>query len=83
MSVEPGQILGPFEVLSPLGRGGMGEVYQARDTRLGREVALKVLPAGLSQEISWKARFEREAKAITQINDERFREPIGENLTVP
>jgi len=57
-----GTRLGPYEVESLLGAGGMGEVYRARDTRLERIVAVKVLPASLSSEASFKARLEREAK---------------------
>ncbi|MFY9550847.1 MAG: protein kinase [Thermoanaerobaculia bacterium] len=59
--------LGPYEILSPLGAGGMGEVYKARDTRLGRDVAIKVLPSHLSENPELKQRFEREAKAISQL----------------
>jgi eukaryotic-like serine/threonine-protein kinase len=50
MAIEAGSRLGPYEVLGPLGAGGMGEVYRARDTRIGREVAVKVLPASLSDD---------------------------------
>jgi serine/threonine protein kinase len=57
--------LGPYEISSPLGAGGMGEVYRARDSRLDREVAIKVLPADLSQNQDLRSRFEREAKAIS------------------
>jgi Tol biopolymer transport system component len=60
--------LGPYEILGPLGAGGMGEVYRARDTRLGREVALKVLPASLHGEPALEARFEREAQALAALN---------------
>src|SRR5713226_5055326 len=65
MPLAPGTKLGPYEIQSPLGAGGMGEVYRARDTRLDREVAIKVLPAHLSQSPDLRARFEREAKAIS------------------
>ena len=64
MAIATGTKLGPYEILGPLGSGGMGEVYRARDTRLGREVAVKVLPAELSADAARKARFEREAKTI-------------------
>ncbi len=68
MPLSPGSSLGPYEVLAPLGAGGMGEVYRARDTRLGRDVAIKVLPAHLSQRPEVRARFEREAKTISSLN---------------
>jgi Tol biopolymer transport system component len=60
--------LGPYEIISPLGAGGMGEVYRARDTRLGREVAVKVLPQHLSENPEVRARFEREAKTVSSLN---------------
>ena len=60
--------LGPYEILAPIGKGGMGEVYQANDTRLDRTVAIKVLPEHLAESPERKARFEREAKAISQLN---------------
>ncbi len=63
-----GARLGPYEVLSPLGAGGMGEVYLARDTRLGREVAIKVLPAAFASDGERLARFEREARAASALN---------------
>jgi serine/threonine-protein kinase len=60
--------LGPYEILSPIGAGGMGEVYRARDTRLGRDVAIKILPNAMSDDPKLRARFEREAKAISALN---------------
>ena len=68
MALLPGTKLGPYEVLSPLGEGGMGEVYRARDTRLDREVAIKVLPANLTADASLKQRLEREAKAVSKLS---------------
>src|ERR1044071_8316079 len=66
--IAAGTRIGPYEITSPLGAGGMGEVYRARDTRLGREVAIKVLPQHLSSNPDLKARFEREAKAISALS---------------
>jgi eukaryotic-like serine/threonine-protein kinase len=68
MSVPIGTKLGPYEVLSLLGAGGMGEVYKARDTRLGRDVAIKVLPLHLSASPELRQRFEREAKTISALS---------------
>jgi len=68
MTLNPGTRLGPYEILSPLGAGGMGEVYRARDTRLGRDVAVKVLPQHLSANPEVRARFEREAKTVSSLN---------------
>jgi len=67
MSLTPGTKLGPNEIVSPLGAGGMGEVYRARDTRLGREVAVKVLPEHLSTNAEVRTRFEREARAVAAL----------------
>jgi serine/threonine protein kinase len=67
MALDTGTRLGPYEILAPLGAGGMGEVYRARDTRLDRDVAIKVLPAGAVSSQSLE-RFEREAKAIAALN---------------
>jgi serine/threonine protein kinase len=64
MSLTAGTKLGPYEILAPLGAGGMGEVYRARDTRLERTVAIKILPPHLSDDTTLRQRFEREAKAI-------------------
>ncbi|MBI3447679.1 MAG: serine/threonine-protein kinase [Acidobacteria bacterium] len=68
MPIPPGTRLGPHDILAPLGAGGMGEVYRARDTRLDREVAVKVLPAHLSQDADARARFEREAKSVAALS---------------
>src|SRR6516225_298251 len=68
MSLASGQKLGPYELSGPLGAGGMGEVYRARDTRLGRDVAIKILPKEMSADPARKHRFEREAKTISSLN---------------
>src|ERR1043165_7602877 len=68
MPVTAGQRLGPYEILAPLGAGGMGEVWRAHDTRLDRSVAIKLLPGEFAQNAQLKARFEREAKTISQLN---------------
>src|SRR5450755_367499 len=68
MALLPGTKLGPYEILSPLGAGGMGEVYRARDTRLEREVAVKILPEHLAQDPEAKQRFDREARTISSVN---------------
>src|SRR5512145_2053092 len=67
MPLTPGARLGPYEVVAALGAGGMGEVYRARDTRLGRDVAIKVLPHHLSASAEVHARFEREARTISSL----------------
>src|SRR5215469_3297341 len=68
MSLPCGTNLGPYEVLGSLGVGGMGEVYRARDTRLDRTIAIKILPAQFSSDPVHKQRFEREAKTISSLN---------------
>jgi tRNA A-37 threonylcarbamoyl transferase component Bud32 len=68
VKLQPGTRLGPYEILSPVGAGGMGEVYKARDTRLDRSVAIKVLASRLAGDGDPRARFEREAKAISALN---------------
>src|ERR1700730_13556183 len=68
MSLSVGERLGPYEILAPIGAGGMGEVYRARDTKLGRDVAIKVLPVALAQHPDRLARFEREAKVLAALN---------------
>src|SRR5512142_2169619 len=67
MTLQAGTRLGPYEIVSPIGAGGMGEVYKAKDARLGRDVAIKVLPSHLTDDPDLKARFEREARAISQL----------------
>ncbi len=66
--LAPSTRLGPYEILAPLGSGGMGVVYRARDIRLDREVAVKVLPDAFAQEPNRRARFEREAKAVAALS---------------
>src|SRR6202162_444593 len=68
MALSSGTKLGPYEIQSPLGAGGMGEVYRARDTRLNRIVAIKILPPHLSKDATLRQRFENEAKAISSLN---------------
>jgi Tol biopolymer transport system component len=68
MALAPGFRLGPYEILAPIGAGGMGEVYRARDARLGRDVAIKVLPSRLSDDPQALARFEREARAVAALS---------------
>src|SRR5262249_15156863 len=68
MPLALGTRLGPYKILAPLGAGGMGEVYRARDTRLGRDIALKVLPEVFSKDAERMARFEREAQLLASLN---------------
>src|SRR5438132_7963816 len=68
MTIAPGTTLGPYEIGTTLGAGGMGEVYRARDTRLGRDVAIKILPKEMSADPIRKQRFDREAKTISSLN---------------
>ena len=68
MAIQAGNRLAPYQILAPVGAGGMGEVWRAKDTRLEREVAIKVLPAGPAQNQELRARFEREAKVISQLS---------------
>ena len=68
MALTSGTKLGPYEIQSPLGAGGMGEVYRARDTRLERIVAIKVLPTSLSSDPGLRQRLEREAKSISRLS---------------
>jgi TolB-like protein len=68
MTLSSGTKLGPYEILAPIGAGGMGEVYRARDSRLGREVAVKVLPEALAHDADRRRRFEKEARAASALN---------------
>ncbi|MCA1612322.1 MAG: protein kinase [Acidobacteria bacterium] len=68
MTISPGSRLGPYEILAPIGAGGMGEVYRAKDPRLGRDVAIKVLPASFSADADRLRRFEQEARAAGILN---------------
>jgi serine/threonine protein kinase len=72
-----GQKLGPYEILDKLGEGGMGEVYRALDTHLGRQVAIKLLPDAFSQDPDRSARFEREAKLLAAVNHPNIAQIYG------
>jgi serine/threonine protein kinase len=67
MFLAPGTKLGPYQIESPLGAGGMGEVYRARDTRLDRTVAIKILPAHLGANTEFRERFEQETKSVSSL----------------
>src|SRR5438105_5607824 len=84
MPITLGTRLGPYEILAPIGAGGMGEVFKARDTRLDRIVAIKVLPAAFAENAQIKIRFEREAKTISQLNHPHICTlyDVGENYLV-
>ena len=68
MPLDPGTRLGPYKILTPIGAGGMGEVYRAHDARLARDVALKILPTEVATDSSRRARFEQEARAVAALN---------------
>src|ERR1700730_1185361 len=72
MALSPGSRLGPYEILAPLGAGGMGEVYKARDKKLDRDVAVKVLPESVAADPDALARFEREAKAVAALSHQNI-----------
>jgi serine/threonine protein kinase len=73
MGLSAGTRLGPYEILSQIGAGGMGEVYRARDTRLDRTVAIKILATSVSENLEFKQRFEPEAKVISSLNHPQIR----------
>src|SRR6059058_3375801 len=77
MSLEAGARLGPYEIIAPLGAGGMGEVYRARDTKLHRDVAIKVLPDLVAGEPERIARFEREAHLLASLNHPHIAQIYG------
>jgi eukaryotic-like serine/threonine-protein kinase len=77
MAMAPGTRLGPYEIISPIGAGGMGEVYRGRDTKLDREIAIKVLPASVAQNPERLARFEREAKVLASLNHPNIAQIYG------
>src|SRR5207249_4367020 len=84
MPLAGGTRLGPYEILAPIGAGGMGEVYKARDTRLDRSVAVKILPAEFAENVHLKLRFEREAKTISRLSHPHICAlyDVGENYLV-
>src|SRR5579863_3390968 len=77
MALTAGTRLGPYEILAPIGAGGMGEVYRAKDTKLDREVAIKILPEALAQDPERLARFEREAKVLAALNHPNIAQIYG------
>lgn len=84
MTLSPGTRLGPYEVASAIGSGGMGEVFRAKDTKLGRDVAIKVLPAAFAQDPERLARFEREARVLASLNHTNIAHVYGfESATLP
>src|ERR1700704_5235991 len=77
MALSAGAKLGPYEIVRPLGAGGMGEVYRARDPRLGRDVAIKALPAPFAADPERPARFEREARLLAALNHQNIATIFG------
>ena len=77
MTPSPGTRIGPYEVIAKLGAGGMGEVYRARDSKLDRDVALKILPASFAKDLDRLTRFEREAKTLAALNHSHIAQIYG------
>src|ERR1700746_10711 len=77
MSLAAGDKVGPYEILAPIGAGGMGEVYRARDTKLKRDVALKVLPEAFTKDAGRMARFQREAEVLASLNHPNIAQIYG------
>ena len=77
MALTPGTRIGPYEVVGSLGAGGMGEVYRARDAKLGRDVALKILPAAFANDPDRLARFDREAQVLASLNHPHIAQIYG------
>src|SRR5215472_11458169 len=77
MALAAGTKLGPYEILAPIGAGGMGEVYRAKDTKLKREVALKVLPEAFASDPERMARFQREAEVLASLNHTNIAQIFG------
>src|SRR5712671_4458912 len=77
MTLSPGMRLGPYEVVAPLGAGGMGEVYRARDTKLNRDVAIKVLSPAFAENAERMARFQREAQVLAALNHPNIAQIYG------
>ena len=75
MPLSPGDRIGPYEIVAPLGAGAMGQVYRARDTNLGRMAAIKVLPDAFLEDPERKARFHREAKVLASLNHPNIAAP--------
>jgi serine/threonine-protein kinase len=81
MALTAGQRIGPYEIVGALGAGGMGEVYRARDARLDRDIAIKILPELFAQDPERLARFEREAKALAALNHPNIAAIYGIEVT--
>src|SRR5579859_4228079 len=77
MDLSAGTRLGPYEIIAPIGAGGMGQVYRGRDTKLDREIAIKILPAALARDPERLARFEREARVLASLNHPNIAQVYG------